>query len=142
MQVVELNLASRPFKNDTMPWVGFFGGLLLLGWATWWNVQAYRNRRSLLDSLQDSNSSMRARFDDLERRDDAAVREIEGFDLSNIWLRSDKANEVIRWKSFSWTRLFNVLQEVQPNDVQMISITPVFHATSESIDANSAKSRL
>ena len=131
MQLVELNLASRPFKNDTILWIGFLTGVLLLGWATWWNVQTYSNHRALLASLQESNSSMRARFVDLERRDDEALREIEGFDLSKLWLRSDKANEVIRRKSFSWTKLFNQLEEIQPWDVQMTSVHPVFRSTEE-----------
>ena len=62
MQVVELNLASRPFKNDTVLWVGFLTGVLLLAWWTWWNVQTYSSHRALLASLQESNSSLRARF--------------------------------------------------------------------------------
>lgn len=128
MQVVELNLASRPFKNDTLLWFGFLTGLLLLGWATWWNVQTYRDHGALLASLQESNTSMRARFVDLDRRDDEALREIEGFDLTHLWLRSDKANEVIRWKSFSWTKLFNQLEKIQPWDVQMTSVHPVFRS--------------
>ena len=129
VQLVELNLASRPFKNDTILWIGFFTGLLLLGWATWWNVQSYNSHRALLAALQESNTSMRARFFALERRDGQALREIEGFDLSTLWLRSDKANEVIRWKSFSWTKLFNQLEKIQPWDVQMTSVHPVFRST-------------
>ena len=125
MQVVELNLASRPFKNDTVLWVGFLASLLLLGWWTWWNVQTYRDHGALLASLQESNTSMRARFVDLDRRDDKALREIEGFDLRKVWLRSDKANEVIRWKSFSWTKLFNQLEKIQPWDVQIDDIRDV-----------------
>lgn len=129
MQVLELNLASRPFKNDTMLWVGLLVGLLLLGWATWWNVQTYSDHRALLDALQESSTSMRARFVDLEQRDERALRQIEETDLSSLWARSDKANEVIRWKSFSWTRLFNRLEQIQPWDIQMTSIHPVFRAS-------------
>ncbi len=126
--MMELNLASRPFKNDTLLWVGFLGSVLLLGWWTWWNVQAYWDHRALLAALQESSTSMRARFVELERRDDEAVRAIEGFDLRNLWLRSDKANEVIRWKSFSWTKLFNQLEAIQPWGVQMTSVHPVFRS--------------
>ena len=69
MQVVELNLASRPFKNDTILWVGLLSSVLLLVWWTWWNVQTYRDHGALLASLQASNISMSARFADLDRRD-------------------------------------------------------------------------
>ena len=128
MQVMELNLASRPFKNDTILWVGFLCSVLLLVWWSWWNVQTYRDHHALLASLQESNTGMRARFADLDRRDDKVLREIDGFDLPKLWLRSDKANEVIRWKSFSWTKLFNQLETIQPWDVQMTSVHPVFRA--------------
>lgn len=128
MQVLELNLASRPFKNDTLLWVGFLTGLVLLGWASWWNVQAYTGHRELIASVHESNTSMRERFARIDLRGKAAVKEIEGYDLNQLRLRSDKANEVIRWKSFSWTKLFNHLEQVQPWDVQMTSVRPVFRS--------------
>jgi len=63
---------------------------------------------------------------ELDRRDSEAIRRIEKFNLGEIGVKSDKANHVIRFKAFSWTRLFNLLQEVQPYNVQMMSIHPVF----------------
>ena len=128
MQTVELNLASRPFKNDTLLWVGFALGAALLGWLSWWNVDTFLVHRGLLVTLDESESSMRQRFTELEGRDVTALRSIEGFDLASLSVRSEKANEVIRWKSFSWTELFNRLQEIQPWNVQMESISPVFRA--------------
>jgi hypothetical protein len=46
--------------------------------------------------------------------------------VEQLTIGADKANEVIGWKSFSWTRLFNLLEEVLPHEVQMVSIRPVF----------------
>jgi hypothetical protein len=42
MQALELNLASRPFKNNTLPWVGLSLALALLVGVTVWNVRSYQ----------------------------------------------------------------------------------------------------
>jgi hypothetical protein len=126
MQVVELNLATRPFKNDTLPWVGLAVAVGLLGYLSWWNVQTWQEHRTLLDEMRESQVNISARFDALDQRDRAALRDIEKVKLSVLNGKADKANEVIRWKAFSWTRLFNLLQEVQPWNVQMSSVHPVF----------------
>ena len=113
MQVLELNLASRPFKNDTLLWVGFLTGLVLLGWASWWNVQAYTGHRELIASVHESNTSMRERFARIDLRGKAAVKEIEGYEKmilasqpggrlglpeeiaeAAVWLCSDRASFV------------------------------------------------
>lgn len=126
MQTVDLNLATRPFKNDTLLWVSLFVAAGLLGSLSWWNVTTWREHRRLLDDLRESQVSIGERFTALDRRDLEALRRVDAVDLPVLVARADKANEVIRWKSFSWTRLFNLLQEIQPWDVQMTSIRPVF----------------
>jgi hypothetical protein len=64
----------------------------------------------------------------LERRDRAARDGTRGFDVRSLTVQAAKANEVIRWKSFSWTRLFNELEALQPHDVRMTSVRPLFLA--------------
>jgi len=56
-------------------------------------------------------------------------------DLRGLARQSDKANEVIAWKTFSWTDLFNVLEEVLPNDVRLTSVRPMFRVADEGVDA-------
>jgi hypothetical protein len=126
VQTVDLNLATRPFKNDTLLWASLVVAVVLLGSLSWWNVTTWREHRRLLDDLRESQVSIGERFTALDRRDDEALRRVEAVDLPVLVTKADKANDVIRWKSFSWTRLFNLLQEVQPWEVQMTSIHPVF----------------
>jgi hypothetical protein len=123
---LELNLASRPFKNNTLLWVGFsLAGLFLL-WLSVANVRSQRRHVGLLAELEDKVGTIDARHEDLRRRADVARREIAGYDLGLLEIKAAKANEVIQWKSFSWTRLFNQLEQVQPWDVKMASIHPTF----------------
>jgi hypothetical protein len=126
VQAVDLNLATRPFKNDTLLWIGLVVAVALLGFLSWWNVTTWREHRRLLADLRESQISIGERFGALDRRDQQALRQVDAVDLPVLVTKADKANEVIRWKSFSWTRLFNLLQEIQPWDVQMTSIHPVF----------------
>lgn len=132
MQIIDLNLASRQFKNETLPWVLFVLAVGFIGFISWWNVSSYIESRSATTELLAREETIKRRLSDLKARQTRAFSAIDRSDLDSVLLRTDKANEVIRWKSFSWTRLFNVLQEVQPNDVQMVSINPVFHGNANS----------
>jgi Tfp pilus assembly protein PilN len=89
-------------------------------------VNKWHEHRQLVATLKDSQASLSQRFDQLELRDRDTLRDIDRHDLSTILVKADKANELIRWKAFSWTELFNHLQEVLPGNVQMSSIHPVF----------------
>jgi hypothetical protein len=126
VQAVELNLATRPFKNDTLLWTGLILAVGLLSWLTWWNVKTWREHGRLLDALREGQANIAMRFEDLDLRSVKVLRGIDQVDLPALNTRSWKANEVIRWKSFSWTRLFNLLEQVQPYNVQMSSVHPVF----------------
>jgi len=126
VQSVDLNLASRPFKNDTLPWVGLVVAVLLLGAASWHNVDTWFQNRTMLADLEERQATIDRRLNELDRRGGDAVRRIDKMNLPALAMRSGKANEVIRWKSFSWTRLFNMLEDVQPANVQLTSIHPVF----------------
>jgi hypothetical protein len=80
----------------------------------------------LLEELEGRVGEVETSLADLQRREGLARREITQFDLPLLEVKAAKANEVILWKAFSWTRLFNLLEELQPWDVQMASIHPSF----------------
>jgi hypothetical protein len=126
MQPLDLNLATRPFKNNTLPWVAVGTAITALVAITVWNISTYRTHSMLVEDLKVVYSEAREELDQFERRERGAQRQIENYDVEVLTVRADKANEVIGWKAFSWTQLFNLLQEVLPNDVQMVSIRPVF----------------
>jgi hypothetical protein len=128
MQAIDINLATRPFRNNTLLWGGLVAVLVALALATAWNVRTYRLYSELLADLRQREATSGARRTELERRQQQARRELERVDLELLDTKAAKANEVIRRKAFSWTRLFNLLQEVQPYDVQMTSIHPMFQA--------------
>jgi hypothetical protein len=124
--VLDLNLATRPFRNNTVLWTGFVLGLAAVLALSWWNVARYRTTVHELDSLRSEIGSYGSRLQDFKRRNEAAKRGIDKQDLELLSVQTTKANDVILLKAFSWTKLFNRLEEVLPYNVRMERIDPLF----------------
>jgi hypothetical protein len=123
---LDLNLASRPIRNNTLLWVAHSALLLVVLGGTVWNVTGYIRHGRDLGILNAERDSFDSRMSDLERRENAARRGIAKQDLGDLDLRASKASDVIERKALSWTRLFNRMEEVLPYEVRMASIRPVF----------------
>jgi len=128
MQALDLNLSSRPFKNNTLLWAGYSSALVFLIAFAVWNVTTWRSSVTRIKQLSEEVSSIEGRLGDLEERDLVNARGIGRYDVKMLAVQAEKANEVIDWKAFSWTRLFNLMEQVLPYDVRMSSIRPLFHA--------------
>jgi len=126
MQALDLNLATRPFRNNTLLWIGYCLAVVLLGAFTTWNVLTYREYKTNLRELRADIDSFGVEEQQLEVRERRAQTGVEKFDLVSLEVRAAKANEVIEWKAFSWTRLFNRLTEIMPYDVKLVEIRPIF----------------
>jgi hypothetical protein len=128
MDSIDLNLASRPLRNNTLLWVGHSVLTVGLLGATAWNVTSYATSRGALSDLTAQRDSFQSRMNDLSRREVAANRGIAAFDVKELQVRASKAADVIERKALSWTRLFNRMEEVFPYEVRMVSVRPVFNA--------------
>jgi hypothetical protein len=126
MKALDLNLASRPFKNNTLLWAGYVLAFILLGAFTAWNIVTWQEHIDKLTDLQDTVQSIEGRIADLDDREGQAEAGIKAYDLEALGIQAEKANEVIEWKAFSWTRLFNEMERVQPYNVRMTSVRPLF----------------
>ena len=128
MQILDLNLASKPFRNNSLLWSGYAAALVLLVVASVWNVRTFADHQRLLADLQSDVGTFQSQRLELQSRAQRARAGIESFDLKSLRVQAQKANEVIDWKAFSWTRLFNQMERIQPNQVRMNSIRPLFRA--------------
>lgn len=126
MQALDLNLASRPFRNNTLLWLANVVAVVLLVAFTTWNIRTYSSHLLLLKDLRAQVESIESEFADLDRRDRLTRLEIGKFDVKSLAVKTQKANDVLRWKAFSWTELFNLMERIQPNDVRMTAVRPVF----------------
>ncbi len=124
--ILELNLASRPFRNNTHLWLAYGLGAALVVLLTAWNVRAAIDQADRLAVLEDALATADTRLQDLEARDERAAAAIAKFDLDALVVQTRKANDVIDRRALSWTRLFNLLEGIQPYEVRMVSIRPVY----------------
>ena len=125
-QPLDLNLASRPFRNNTWIWIGLLLGVALVSQASWWNYSTWHAESNELAELRKSVASIDSRMGKLGRREITAGIGIKKHDLDLLDSQAIKANDVIMLKAFSWTRLFNRLEHIQPFGVRMLAIRPVF----------------
>jgi len=127
MQPLDLNLASNPFRNNTLLWVGYTTTTVLLLAFSVWNVTTWVEHRARLRELRDTVGTFDSQRLDLSTRGQRALDGIRRFDVDALLVQTSKANEVIEWKAFSWTRLFNALEQAQPNQVRMTEVRPNFN---------------
>lgn len=138
MQRLDVNLATRPVRNTTLVWSGYGVGALVLAAFTWWNGSTYLAHRTLGRDLTTQAGSFEQQRRELEARAERARVAIERYDVPGLHVQAAKANEIIDWKAFSWTRLFNMMERIQPGAVRMNGVRPVFHGASDGVDPRSA----
>ena len=129
MQWLDVNLATSPARNTTLVWSSYSVAALVLAAATWANVSTYSDQHERSEALATQAGSFTKQQRDLETRAARAKAAIEKYDVPGLQLQTSKANQIIDWKAFSWTRLFNMMEKIQPHGVRMNSVRPVFYGT-------------
>lgn len=124
--VLDLNLATRPFRNNTPLWLAYGIGLFAVVALGWWNYGDWHEADAEIVSLQEQLDTHESRMARLRQKSAKADADIARHDLPLLRTQTAKANDVIERKAFSWTRLFQRLESVLPNDVRMESIRPLF----------------
>lgn len=128
MRSIELNLASRPFRNNTLVWGGYALLAVLVVGFTAWNTVTFVDTRRKLDELRNEAGSIESRLAAVDQRERSAEGRIAKHDVRYLATRTSRANEFIQRKAFSWTKLFTVLEQIQPYEVKMASVRPIFGA--------------
>jgi len=126
MRPLDLNLASRPFRNNVPIWTAHGVVLAAVVAFSIWNAHTAIDATRKLDALQADLGSVERRLGDLDRREDEAIKGARVFDPKTMQIQADKANDIILRRGLSWTRLFNTLEDVVPYEVRMTTVRPVY----------------
>ncbi|HVR69561.1 MAG TPA: hypothetical protein VMT87_01840 [Vicinamibacteria bacterium] len=119
---MRLNLASQPFRNETLPGVLLVLGALLLAGLT---VQhALTLRRLLPDRTSVAHREAAALEAEAARlREESRALRVAQPEASVLaqWVL---LKNLVDQRAFSWTGLFGVLEQSLPPGVRLLSITP------------------
>jgi Tfp pilus assembly protein PilN len=126
IQPLDLNLSSRPFRNNTLLWAAHVAACGSLLAFSVWNVSTFLEEGRALKSLEGQSSQIERKMGELDLRAQRAEAGIARHDLKDLGVQSATANGVILMKALSWTRLFNLLETVVPYEVKTVSIRPAF----------------
>ncbi len=121
---LDINLATRPYEDARDFWarwglgVGLLGVLtvLLLGWAVQGWTKAGRDRHDIAELQQQiaERDQERAQYQaELDKASNRSTRD-----------QSQFLNGLIQRKSFSWTRVFEDMEQVMPPNLHVVSLRP------------------
>ena len=121
---LDINLATRPYEDAREFWsrwgvgVGALGvlTLVLLGWAITGWTNAGRDRHNIAQLQQQIAGREKERADAQTVLDMTANRSTRD--------QSQFLNGLIQRKAFSWTRVFEDLERVMPQNLHVVSLRP------------------
>ena len=124
MRPVTLNLASRPFRNNTVVGsvLGLAGTALVL--ASVYNLYVFLSYGNSYAQLQREQADDRVKIAELQVEEKRLVEEIRKRNFRKVFDQGRVAGELIIRGAFSWTELFNTLEGVVPPEVVMTAIRP------------------
>lgn len=115
------NLASRPFRNETLPALLLgLGFVLLLAGSAVHAVALWRLLPANTSARYREVDELEARLLRLETRAATLKRDVPAATLSE-WLF---VKDLVDRRAFSWTRLLRDLEEVMPEGVRVVALAP------------------
>ncbi|RMG45459.1 MAG: hypothetical protein D6718_07290, partial [Acidobacteria bacterium] len=128
VQAIELNLATRPYRNDKPLAVA----LLVLGAAalafTGHNAHAYLTADAREAALLEELAGHRQRMASMTKEAQELRKELAAIDMEALAPQAYFVQSIMEERHFSWTRLFGELERVLPWNVRVTSVRPTFES--------------
>ena len=129
MAEFDLNLSTRPFPAYRLVNIVLAVGLVVLVVLSAWQATGFIRFTRLTRSIRLSEIDLRVEAESLGKR----VADLESrLDRPEATAKLNEIgflNRLIARKNLSWTRLFADLEEMVPNNVHLVSLTPEFGTT-------------
>jgi len=121
---IDINLASQPYEDRRKFWFRWGSPLVILGLLTLWLL--YSVISGLIVAYKDT-ALIRAREAQIASRDQEKASAESLLNLPqnrNTRDRSQFLNDMFQRKAFSWTRVFEDMEQVMPARLHVVSIHP------------------
>ncbi len=118
------NLATRPFYNDQAVRVALGVGVALVAALTLFNMARIVTLNGRNAELAARAEASEARANALRERARKTRETLDSSDAALIQASAREANLLIERRAFSWTELFNRLEETLPADVRVGAVQP------------------
>lgn len=128
MKPIELNLATQPYRNDSPLIVGLVLLTLAAVGFTTYNAYAFMTADTREDTLLSDLEGHRERKSQMRSESDSLEGTLREVDQETLTSQADFVTSVLRERNFSWTTLFNELEEVLPWNIRIVSVRPRFES--------------
>jgi Tfp pilus assembly protein PilN len=133
--MLRTNLATRPFYNERLVHVALGVALALIAAFTIFNVTHILELSRAQAELSASAARNEARAAELSNKAASVRGSIDPKALKQVTEAAVEANRLIDARAFSWTALFNDIEETLPPGVMLSSISQSVSRTSDERDA-------
>ena len=124
MKPLSINLASRPFYNTRLYLAAFGTSVALLLIMTILNLLTLVQGQAAWKHFGDDQAGLQSKLRSLDHDVMTLQRELQRRDLTEVSAQSKFANIAIVNRMFSWTLMFNRLEQIMPPTVKLRSIRP------------------
>ena len=129
MRAIEVNLAAEPYRND-LPIVALLIALAVAAFGlTGWNAYAYLTAGQRRAELERQLAGHSQRMANMKGEADRLTAELRKVDQKTLASQAAFVAGILEQRNFSWTQLFNALEDVVPWNVRLIGIKPAFTRT-------------
>jgi Tfp pilus assembly protein PilN len=128
MKPISINLASQPFYNTRLYLAAFAGSVALLLIMTVLNIVTLYQSQAAWKHFGDDQAGLQSELRSLDHEMLTLDRELKRRDLAEVGEQSKFANIAIVQRMFSWTLMFNRLEQVMPPTVKLRSLRPTVDA--------------
>ncbi|HEY3175311.1 MAG TPA: hypothetical protein VGK94_06060 [Candidatus Polarisedimenticolia bacterium] len=124
MKPPAINLSRRPFRNNTVYYAVFGSCFALLAAASGYNAYDFARTGTDITRLEQELVTRTARYGELGAEVEKMKGDVARIDLTTLNSKSNFANGLILSRLFSWSSLFDRLEDLTPSEVKIRSIRP------------------
>jgi hypothetical protein len=122
----DLNLSTRPFPAYGVINLGLIGILVVLIVISGWQVYGFAKYTALSKDISGEEQNLRVDAESLARRQAAAEAILNRPEAAAKLSEIGFLNGLIIRKRFSWTRVFASLEDLVPDTVHLLNLSPQF----------------